>query len=144
MYWRAGDRTEEFWTLDEIDGKKRPDVPVFVLTSDRTFSGAEEFTYNLQTRKRATIVGETTGGGANPGEVFDISPHLGIFVSTGKAINPVTKTNWEGIGVKPDVEVDAEHALEKATALAKRAARKYRKSIRLKPITDSGDTNHRL
>jgi hypothetical protein len=128
LYWREGDRTVEFWTLDEIDGKKRPNVPVFVLTSPQTFSGAEEFTYNLQTRKRATIVGETTGGGANPGGMFDISPQLSIFVSTGKAINPVTKTNWEGVGVKPDVEVEAERALEKATALAKRAAKKYRKS----------------
>ena len=99
-----------------------------MLISDKTFSGAEEFTYNLQTRKRATIVGQTTGGGANPGGVFDISPHLSIFVSTGKAINPVTKTNWEGVGVRPDVEVNADRALKKATTLAKRAARKYRKS----------------
>ncbi len=130
LYWREGDRTEEFWTLDEIDGKKRPHVPVFVLTSESTFSGAEEFAYNLQTRERATIVGQSTGGGANPAPKFSISPHLTIRVSTGKAINPVTQTNWEGVGVKPDVEVAAERALEKALTLAKRAAKKYRESKR--------------
>jgi C-terminal processing protease CtpA/Prc len=128
LYRRQGDRTTEFWTLDEVDGKKRPNVPVFVLTSERTFSGGEGFAYNLQALKRATVVGEITGGGAHPGSDFDITSQLHIFVPTGKAINPVTKTNWEGVGVKPDVEVEAERALEKATALAKRAARKYRKS----------------
>ena len=114
LYWRKGDRTDEFWTLDKVNGKKRPDVPVFVLTSHFTFSGAEEFTYNLQTQKRATIIGEITGGGANPGEMFDVNSKLGIFIPKGKAINPITKTNWEGVGVKPDIEVRQEDALETA------------------------------
>lgn len=127
LYWREGDRTEEFWTLDEIEGKKRPDVPVFVLTSDQTFSGAEEFAYDLQTRERATIVGQTTAGAAHLAPAFSISPQLKIRVSIGKAVNPVTETNWEGVGVKPDVEVEAERALEKAITLAKRAAKKYRR-----------------
>lgn len=127
LYWRDGDRTEEFWTLDEVDGAKRPNVPVFVLTSGDTFSAGEEFVYNLQTRKRATVVGETTGGGANPGGILEVAPQLGMFVPTGKAINPVTNTNWEGVGVKPDVEVPAGQALESALKLAKKAARKFRK-----------------
>ncbi len=126
LYWRRGDRTEEFWTLDEIDGKRMPDVPVFVLTSKRTFSGAEEFTYNLKTRKRAKIIGETTGGGANPGGTFRINERFRIFVPTGKAINPVTGTNWEGVGVEPDINVDSEKALEVAHEMAIEAAKEYR------------------
>lgn len=118
LYWRKGDRTEEFWTLKELAGKRYPGKDVYVLTSARTFSGAEEFTYNLQTQKRATIVGETTGGGAHPGGGRPIGDHFAMFVPMGRAINPITKTNWEGTGVKPDVAVPADEALEKAHELA--------------------------
>lgn len=118
LYWRQGDRIDEYWTLSSVAGKKRPKVPVFVLTSERTFSGAEEFAYNLQTQKRATIVGETTGGGANPGDTYEVVAGLEIFVSGGRAINPITGTNWEGTGVTPDVSVPSNQALTKAIHLA--------------------------
>jgi hypothetical protein len=118
LHWREGDRVEEFWTLKEVAGKRYLGKPVYVLAGPRTFSGAEEFCYNLQTRKRATIVGETTGGGANPGGFAPLGEHFGMFVPTGRAVNPVTKTNWEGTGVKPDVAVPADQALEKAHELA--------------------------
>jgi C-terminal processing protease CtpA/Prc len=118
LYWRKGDRTEEFWTRKELAGKRYLNKDVYVLTSARTFSGAEEFAYNLQTQKRATVVGETTGGGAHPGEGRPIGDHFGMFVPTGRAINPITKTNWEGTGVKPDVAVPADEALAKAHELA--------------------------
>jgi C-terminal processing protease CtpA/Prc len=88
------------------------------LTSKRTFSGAEEFTYNLKNLKRATIIGETTGGGAHPGGGFRITEHFGMFVPTGRAISPITKTNWEGTGVTPDIAVPAEQALLTARVLA--------------------------
>ena len=114
LYWRQGDRLQEFWTLDKVSGKKRPDVPLYILTSGYTFSGAEEFCYNMKTRNRATLIGEVTGGGANPGDVMTINSELEIFIPTGRAINPVTQTNWEGTGVMPDVEVDADEALETA------------------------------
>src|SRR5262249_25316439 len=118
LYWRKGDRTEEFWTRKELAGKRYLGKDVYVLTSARTFSGAEEFAYNLQTQKRAVIVGETTGGGAHPGGARPLNEHFVMFVPTGRAINPVTKTNWEGTGVKPDVPVPADEALEKAHELA--------------------------
>lgn len=118
LYWRKGDRTEEFWTLKDLPGKRYVGKPVYVLTSGRTFSGAEEFAYNLQTRKRATIVGETTGGGAHPGGGRRLNDHFIMFVPTGRAINPITKTNWEGTGVKPDVAVEADQALQKAHDMA--------------------------
>ncbi len=126
LYWRQGDRTDEFWTLDEIGGKKLPNVPLFVLTSSRTFSGAEEFSYNMQTQKRATLIGETTGGGANPGGGFRVNADLTVFIPTGAAINPITGTNWEGVGVVPEIKTSAEEALEKAISLAKEAATVYR------------------
>ncbi len=89
-----------------------------MLTSKRTFSGAEEFTYNLKNLKRATIIGETTGGGAHPGGGFRISENFGMFVPTGRAISPITKTNWEGTGVTPDVAVPADQALLTAQIMA--------------------------
>ena len=123
LYFRPADRTDDFHTDPKVAGRKfGPDKPVYVLTSERTFSAAEEFTYNLQTRKRATIVGATTGGGANPGGVQPLPHGLSVFVPTGRAVNPITKTNWEGTGVKPDVAVTADAALETAHKLARQAA----------------------
>ena len=120
LYWRPGDRTDDFYTLRTVAGKRfGPDKPVYVLTSSRTFSAAEEFAYNLQTRKRATIVGETTGGGAHPGQVQRVLGDFTVFVPTGRAINPITKTNWEGTGVRPDIAVPADSALARAIAAAR-------------------------
>jgi C-terminal processing protease CtpA/Prc len=118
LYWREGNRTDEFWTKKEVSGKRYLNKEVYVLTSKRTFSGAEEFTYNLKNLKRATIIGETTGGGAHPGGGFRISEHFGMFVPTGRAISPITKTNWEGTGVTPDVAVPADQALVVARLMA--------------------------
>lgn len=118
LYWRAENRTEEFWTNPTALSKRFENKDVYVLTSSYTFSGAEEFSNNLKTLKRATIVGETTGGGANPGAMFRLSEHFGVFIPTGRAVNPITKTNWEGVGVKPDVEVSKELALKTAYLLA--------------------------
>jgi hypothetical protein len=121
LYWRQGNRTDQFWTKKEVTGKRYLNKDVYILTSKRTFSAAEEFTYNLKNLKRATIVGETTGGGAHPGESFRINEHFGMFVPTGRAISPITKTNWEGTGVTPDIDVPADQALVVArlTALKK-------------------------
>ena len=118
LYWREGNRTDEFWTKKELSGKRYLNKDVYVLTSKRTFSGAEEFTYNLKNLKRATIVGETTGGGAHPGGMFRLTEHFGAFVPTGRAISPITKTNWEGTGVTPDVNVPADQALLTARLMA--------------------------
>lgn len=118
LYWREGNRTEEFWTRKEVAGKRYLNKDVYVLTSKYTFSGAEEFTYNLKNLKRATIIGETTGGGAHPGMGVRLNEHFSMFVPTGRAISPITKTNWEGTGVKPDIEVPAEQALSVARLMA--------------------------
>lgn len=121
MYWRNSGRTDEFWTDPKVAGTKFVDKPVYVLTSARSFSGAEEFAYNLKNLKRATIVGETTGGGAHPGGTERLSEHFLAFIPTGRAINPITKTNWEGTGVEPDVKVPKEQALHTAQIMALKA-----------------------
>jgi hypothetical protein len=114
IYWRPDNSTRQYWTYPDLSGKRYPDKPVYVLTSKRTFSGAEEFAYDVQNLKRATIVGEVTGGGANPGGPEKVHPHFLVNVPRGRAISPVTKTNWEGTGVRPEVLVPAEQALDKA------------------------------
>ena len=118
LYNRKENKTEEFWTNTEVPGKRLGDKPVYVLTASRTFSGAEEFTYNLKNLKRATIIGETTGGGAHPVSGHRIDDHFMIGVPFARAINPISKTNWEGTGVEPDVKVPAAEALETAKRLA--------------------------
>lgn len=124
LYFRPSDTTQQFWTQDWVPGRRYGGTkPVYVLTSSRTFSGAEEFSYNLQQLKRATIVGETTGGGAHPGELRKVGEHFRMFVATGRAINPISKTNWEGTGVQPDVPVKADDALRVAQLRALPAIR---------------------
>jgi C-terminal processing protease CtpA/Prc len=126
IYNRTTDATRQYWSHLVVPGKKLIGKDVYVLTSSRTFSGAEEFAYNLQSQKRGTIVGETTGGGAHPTRGFRVTDHFGVRVPFARSINPVTKTNWEGTGVKPDVAVSADHALHTAHLLAlKKAAEKH-------------------
>ena len=132
LYFREGDRTMDFYTLDEIGGVEMPDIPLFVITGSNTFSGAEEFSYNMQTQKRATLVGETTGGGANPGGTRGINQSLSVFIPTGMAINPITKANWEGVGVIPEIKTSAGDALNKAHELAMVAAESYRNENKVK------------
>lgn len=118
IYFREGNKTTEFWTLKELAGPRYADRPVYVLVSKRTGSGAEECSYNLQQLKRATLVGENTWGGANPGGVVRLGDHFTCFIPTGRAINPYTKTNWEGTGVTPHVKIAPAKALDLAHASA--------------------------
>jgi hypothetical protein len=99
--------TTEFWTKPVATTYLKP---VFVLTSSRTFSGGEEFVNDLKVQKRAKLFGETTGGGANPGGDMLIDDRFGVFIPSGRAENPVTKTSWEGAGVAPDVTVQEQQA----------------------------------
>ena len=115
FYIRKDNSTKQFWTQAQVQGPRMPDVPIYILTSHFTFSAAEEFTYNFKNLKRATIIGETTGGGAHPTEAHAF-PGLPVQISVpfGRAINPISGTNWEGTGVEPDIVVPAEKALFRA------------------------------
>jgi hypothetical protein len=114
FYQREGDRWVQWYTSAYVPGPRLAGKPLFVLTSPRTGSAAEEFSYDVQTHKLGTLVGGTTAGAANPGGFVRLSDHLAAFIATGRAVNPVTKTNWEGIGVKPDVDVRPAEALREA------------------------------
>lgn len=119
FYVRKTNSEEQFWTAAHVEGPRYLDKEVYVLTSGGTFSAAEEFSYNLKNMKRATIVGETSGGGAHPVNLHYLKDiKFAAMIPFGRAINPITKTNWEGTGVEPDVKVKAEEALTKAHGLA--------------------------
>jgi hypothetical protein len=110
--------TQESWTHSPVPGNKLADKPVYVLTSSRTFSGAEQFCYDLKMLKRITLVGETTGGGAHSGVWYRIDDHFGMGIPETKPINPYSTPDWEGTGVEPDVKVKAADALSTAVKLA--------------------------
>jgi C-terminal processing protease CtpA/Prc len=109
-------RTESFWsspTPVRYLGK-----PLYVLVGPKTYSAGEEFAYDLHVLKPATVVGATTRGGANPGGLNDLGSDLFVVVPTGRAENPITRSNWGGVGVQPDVRVTPEATQETAIALA--------------------------
>jgi retinol-binding protein 3 len=121
IYWN--DRTDSIFTYRKLEGPRYLDKPVYLLTDKGTFSSAEEFAYDLQNMKRVTIVGETTGGGANPGGLMPVyrfadGSRVDLYVSMAHVENPVTKTNWEVKGVRPDTPVASNEALEKAHVMA--------------------------
>jgi hypothetical protein len=131
FYYRLDERTDQFWTLPYVPGARLAGIDLYVLTSNYTFSGGEEFTYNLKNMKRATIVGETTGGGAHPVRMEILNDNFLMRVPFARAVNPISKTNWEGTGVEPDVKVPAAQALGRARLLAleKLAAKEKDKRI---------------
>ena len=118
IFFRNGDKTQ---TIEYKTGNpkgKRYDKPIYVIVSKRTGSGAEEFAYDLQNQHRATILGENTWGGANPGGNVRLTDHFSAFIPVGMAQNPITKTNWEGTGVTPDVKCDPKESLKLAQIMA--------------------------
>ncbi len=115
FYIRRTDSMKQFWTQAHVEGTRLSTVPVYVVTSGSTFSGAEEFAYNLKSMKRATIVGQTTGGGAHPVDSLEIEGYdVVVSLPYGRAVNPITDTNWEGTGVQPDIETTVTRALDTA------------------------------
>lgn len=119
IYERVGDITQQFWTLAHVPGRKfGGGKPVYVLTSAETFSGGEEFAYNVKTQKRGTLLGETTGGGAHPVRGVKVGDRFVLGIPFARAINPITRTNWEGTGVEPDIAMPAGDALDAAYTMA--------------------------
>ncbi|MCR8641603.1 S41 family peptidase [Paenibacillus sp. N1-5-1-14] len=114
MYFRTDEQYFQSWTLPYIPGSRYLDKPVYLLTSNSTFSAAEEFAYNMQQLKRVTIIGEVTGGGANPGMEYILHDHFHVFIPNGRSINPVSQMNWEGVGVQPDILTSKEEAYNTA------------------------------
>ena len=115
---REENTTERSWTRSPVPGNRLADAPVYVLTSARTLSGAEHFSYDLKMLKRAILVGETTGGATDVGIFHRIDDHFGIGIRETRAINPYSEPDWAVTGVKPDVKVKAADALKTAEKLA--------------------------
>ncbi|MEJ8640305.1 S41 family peptidase [Streptomyces sp. MS1.HAVA.3] len=120
IYDRTTDTTRQYWTVAHLAGPRYTDRPVYVLTSEVTFSGGEDVAYTLQANGRAVLVGGTTRGGAHPTARHAVAEHVLVTVPTARTINPVTGSNWEGVGVVPDVQVPAEQALDTALKAALR------------------------
>ena len=117
------ERVDTIRTINKLKGPRYLDKPVYLLTDKGTYSSAEEFAYDLQALKRVTIVGESTGGGANPGGTVPVytfadGTRIDFFIPTGRVQNAITKTNWEGKGVIPEVKTSSAEALHKAQSLA--------------------------
>jgi len=121
---QTGSLTES-WTRRDIGMEPRLDVPLFILTGPNTFSSSEAFAYDMQSWKRAILIGEPTKGGAHSVDVFGIDDQFEFYISTERAISPVTGGNWEGTGVIPDIRVPAASAVDTAVVEAKKAAAAY-------------------
>lgn len=116
--YKDPEKLTQYWTYTYLPGKRLDRADLYILTSDSTFSAAEEFTYNLKNLKRATVIGETTGGGAHDNKFVVLTDRFMMSLPFARAINPVTKTNWEEVGVEPDIKVARDKALATALALA--------------------------
>ncbi len=114
LFQRRTNTIRQYWTMPYVPGERYIGKEVYILTSKRTFSGGEAFAYDLKNLKRAIVVGETTEGAANPRDVYRINEHFWIGVPAARPVSPITQTNWEGTGVKPDVDVPAGLALKTA------------------------------
>ncbi len=114
LYYRNTDSLTDFEVLENLDGPRYLNRKLIVLTSNYTFSGGEECAYNIKTHKLGTLIGEITGGGAHPVNQFPINSVFTAVIPIGRAINPITKTNWEGIGVQPDIEMNENDAFDYA------------------------------
>ena len=117
-FLEAGEEPVQSRTLDHLPAGRLTGKPLFVLISRQVGSAAEAFAYDVQQFRLGTLVGGTTAGAANNNEFAPIAPGFMLSVSYGRPVHPVSGTNWEGVGVSPDVEVDPAAALETATALA--------------------------
>ncbi|HSU15967.1 S41 family peptidase [Longimicrobium sp.] len=127
--WFLPDGTPQTWNYTRIagdtmknvsvpvGGAKRLNIPVYVLTSGRTFSAAEAFAFTLQSAGRARVVGTRTGGGGYNNMMFPLTDQMGISISIGHGFYPTTGRGWEGAGVQPDIATTtAEQALAAAHA----------------------------
>lgn len=121
----------QYSTLPYVPGARRPGRPLYILTSSYSFSAAEALPYYLKNRKKAVVVGEVSGGGAHPWTGYAVGERFFTHIPTSRTPDPITGTDWEGVGVQPDIEVPASQALDTAhlkavEALAAGAADKQR------------------
>ena len=113
-YHREGDVTVREWTLREVPGKRLQYADLYILTSRETGSAGEGFSFILQQRKRATIIGEKTSGAGFGNKEVSIGHGFVFYISTFRQFDPRTGRGWQDVGVAPDVDVPAKQALNVA------------------------------
>jgi hypothetical protein len=124
IWSRDSGASTAFWTEDRLEGKRYGSKkPVFILVDRDTKSGTEDFAYTMQALKRATVVGTRTWGGAHPGRPWRLGDHFIAGVPDARTINPITHSNWEGVGVIPNVEAAPGDELKVAKELLQRRTR---------------------
>jgi C-terminal processing protease CtpA/Prc len=115
MVKREGNRTDQHWSSDYVEGQRfGEEKDVYILIDKNSFSAAEDFSYAMKNLNRATLIGEISAGAANSGDMVRLNEHFNLFLPTARGISPITKTNWEGTGVTPDIKVLGEDALKNA------------------------------
>jgi len=126
------------YTYKYIPGKRLTKVPVFVLVNEKSASAAEEFAYFLKHQKRAIIVGEVTMGAGYGVMSHRLNDRFIVYISSEEDINPITKTNFEGVGVIPNVKTEKHNTFNTAKDLAGKAAEDYKtqKYGRLQTLVD--------
>lgn len=121
LVFRDGERNS-LRTNPEVKGRRfGGKKPLYILTSAQTISGGEALAYDLQSLHRATLIGEKTAGAAHPTQQRALDSWFVMFVPDTRSVNPITKTSWEGVGVRPDVAVSADAALDEALRRARQA-----------------------
>lgn len=126
LYEPKNNKTTEFWSVDQVSGKRIPTIPLFILIGKSTFSGAESFSYSMQALQRGMVIGQSSAGAAHIGYPIKANDSLEIYIPFARGINSITKTDWEGVGVIPDVKIEADNTYTKALELATIAAQQYR------------------
>ncbi len=117
QYVRETGVTEQMWTRGTLEGKRygaRKNVAI--LIDGRTCSAGEDFAYTMQGLGRATLVGARSCGAAHPTRPFRLTDHFRAAIPIARSISPITGTNWEGVGVIPDIASAPAGALAAATA----------------------------
>ncbi|MES2459493.1 MAG: S41 family peptidase [Armatimonadota bacterium] len=130
-YSRKVGRLEPSWTMPYVPGPYYEKKPVYVLTGPLTFSAGELLAYDLQALKRATVVGEVTGGAAHGAEFHPLPYGCDALISFSAPTNPLTGGNWEAVGVQPDIAVPEAQAMGLAHRHALKAVLAMRQSISL-------------
>ena len=106
------------YTLPSVPGPRRPDVPVYILTSRGTASAGEDFAFVMHNLKRATLVGDRTAGAGHNVTAVQSGYGFQTSISITRVSDPRTGKEWEQVGVQPDVRVDPSTALDVAQSLA--------------------------
>ena len=127
--------SNELWTLEKVEGPRYLNKPVYLLTSSRTGSAGEAMSYDLQSLKRAMLIGEITAGAGNPVGFFPIKGNFVLGLGIAVVKNAITGANWEAIGVKPDIEISATEALTKALELARKQVADTRQANQAAPTS---------